>query len=100
MDGAKTIVYFLASLMRAWTNEEVVRYLGDHHACYLTHASDDVVRVGAASGGSTSQILISLLEEGIVDGVLVWRMVYGGESPGTEAVIALVAGWRRAGGSP
>ncbi|MEM9730896.1 MAG: Coenzyme F420 hydrogenase/dehydrogenase, beta subunit C-terminal domain [Myxococcota bacterium] len=74
--------------MRAWTNEEVMRYLGAHEACYLTHASDGVVRDGAASGGSTSQIALSLLDQGIVDGVLVWRMVYGGDSPDTEAVIA------------
>ncbi|MEM7434320.1 MAG: Coenzyme F420 hydrogenase/dehydrogenase, beta subunit C-terminal domain [Myxococcota bacterium] len=74
--------------MRAWTNEEVMRYLGAHRACYLTHASDDEVRIGAASGGSTSEIALSLLDQGIVDGVLVWRMVYGAEAPDTEAVIA------------
>jgi len=74
--------------MRAWTNEEVMRYLGAHRACYLTHASDGSVRDGAASGGSTSQIALSLLEQNIVDGVLVWRMAYGAESPETEAMIA------------
>ncbi|MGB5812401.1 MAG: Coenzyme F420 hydrogenase/dehydrogenase, beta subunit C-terminal domain [Polyangiales bacterium] len=74
--------------MRAWTNEEVMRYLGSHRSCYLTHASDSEGRNGAASGGSTSQIAMSLLDQGIVDGVLVWRMVYGGEEPDTEAVIA------------
>ena len=74
--------------MRAWTNEEVARYLGRHEACYLTHASSDDVRRGAASGGSTSQIACSLLDKGVVDGVLVWRMVLGEDSPRTEAVIA------------
>jgi coenzyme F420-reducing hydrogenase beta subunit/polysaccharide pyruvyl transferase WcaK-like protein len=74
--------------MRAWTNEEVARYLGAHEACYLTHAADEEVRRGAASGGSTSQIVCSLLEKGIVDGVLVWRMVLGDELPRTEAFIA------------
>lgn len=74
--------------MRAWTNEEVKRYLGPHEACYLTHASDEAVRRGAASGGSTSQIACTLLERGLVDGVLVWRMVLGEPLPRTEAVIA------------
>ncbi len=74
--------------MRAWTNEEVMRYLGGHRACYLTHASDPEVRREAASGGSTSEIACSLLDQGLVEGVLVWRMVLGEESPRTEAFIA------------
>jgi len=74
--------------MRAWTNEEVARYLGSHDACYLTHAADDEVRDGAASGGSTSQIACSLLDNAVVDGVLLWRMVLGEDAPRTEAFIA------------
>jgi coenzyme F420-reducing hydrogenase beta subunit/polysaccharide pyruvyl transferase WcaK-like protein len=74
--------------MRKWSNEEIKRYLGDELGCYLTWSADDEVRVGAASGGTTTQLCINLLEGGIVDGVVVWRMVYGEEDPRTEAVIA------------
>jgi len=74
--------------MRNWTNEEIKRYLGDQHGCYLTFAQDSAVRDGAASGGSTSQLLIDALAQGLVDGVLLWRMKYGGAMPATEAFIA------------
>ncbi len=74
--------------MRTWTNEEIKRYLGPHEACYLSHSSDPDVRRTAASGGSISQLAIGLLEGGHVDGVLVWRMVYGEARPRTEAFVA------------
>ncbi len=74
--------------MREWSNEEIKRYLGDELGCYLTWSEDDEVRVGAASGGTTTQLCINLLEAGIVDGVVVWRLVLGEDDPRTEAVIA------------
>ncbi len=74
--------------MRNWTNEEIQRYLGNHRDCYLTHAKDDAVRDGAASGGTTSAMLIAMLEDGVVDGVLVWRMVTDQDEPLCEPFIA------------
>jgi len=74
--------------MRNWTNEEISRYLGDEHGCWLSHSLDEEVRNGAASGGSTSQLLINLLERRLVDGVLVWRMKCGEPEPVVEPFIA------------
>ncbi len=74
--------------MRNWTNEEIQRYLGTHRECYLTHAKDEEVRNGAASGGTTSALLIDLLEQKLVDGVLVWRMVCDQPEPMSEPFIA------------
>ena len=74
--------------MRNWTQEEIKRYLGDDHGCWITYSTDDQVRDGAASGGTTSQILVNLLDKGLIDGALVWKMVLGEEHPTTEALIA------------
>lgn len=74
--------------MRNWTKEEIKRYLGEDHGCWITYSTDDQVRNGAASGGTTSQILVNLLDRGLIDGALVWKMVLGGDHPTTEALIA------------
>jgi coenzyme F420-reducing hydrogenase beta subunit/polysaccharide pyruvyl transferase WcaK-like protein len=74
--------------MRNWSNEEIQRYLGEEHGCWLTHSADEEVRDGAASGGTTSQLLINLLEKKLVDGVLVWRMKCGEAEPMAEPIIA------------
>jgi coenzyme F420-reducing hydrogenase beta subunit len=74
--------------MRSWSNEEIKRYLGSSISCHLTHSTDDETRLGAASGGTTSQLAINMLEAGYMDGVLVWRLVLGESSPRTEALIA------------
>ena len=74
--------------MRKWTNEEIKRYLGDEFGCYLSWSTDDEVRIGAASGGTTTQLCINLLEKGIVDGIVVWNMVLGEEDPRCGATIA------------
>ncbi len=54
-----------------WTGAEVDALLGEVRATYVTHAASDEVRERAASGGSVSALLISLLESGAVDGALV-----------------------------
>jgi hypothetical protein len=33
--------------MRNWSNEEIQRYLGEEHGCWLTHSLDDEVRESA-----------------------------------------------------
>ncbi|RZO49296.1 MAG: hypothetical protein EVA89_35715 [Sandaracinaceae bacterium] len=79
----------VAPLMpRDWSKEEIRRYLGEEHGCWLTHAEDGDVREGAASGGTTSQLLINMLEGGHVDGVLVWRMATDGARPYAEPFVA------------
>lgn len=74
--------------MRNWTNEEIQRYLGEEHGCWLSHSTDEQVRDGAASGGTTSQLLVNLLEQKLVDGALVWRLKCGEAEPVVEPYIA------------
>lgn len=45
------------------------RYLG----CYVGHATDEAVRYNSASGGLVSSLLISALEEDLIDSALVTR---------------------------
>ena len=48
--------------------------LGNHEACYVAHSTDEKLRYNASSGGMVTQILIHLIDKGIVDGALVTRM--------------------------
>ena len=48
--------------------------LGNYLNCYYGHSTDNQIRFNSASGGIITQILIYVLEEGIVDGALVTRM--------------------------
>ena len=48
--------------------------IGNYLNCYIGHAIDYNIRYNSASGGLVSQLLISALEEGIIDGALVTRM--------------------------
>jgi colanic acid/amylovoran biosynthesis protein len=55
--------------MQNWSKEEIQRYLGSYRSCHVTHSADESVRVGAASGGTSSQLAIDMLEQGMVDGM-------------------------------
>ena len=46
------------------------KYLG----CYIGHATDKKMRYDGASGGLVTALLVSALEEGLIDGALVTRM--------------------------
>ena len=59
---------------KKWSAADSVRLLGNVKNCYQTYSKNPEVRNGAASGGTTSQILIELLRTEHVDGVLVWRL--------------------------
>jgi len=48
--------------------------LGNIIDCYIGHSKDENLRFESSSGGMVTQILISALEEGIIDGALVTRM--------------------------
>jgi coenzyme F420 hydrogenase subunit beta len=53
----------------------VRRYLGPFEACYLGYASREALRSRAASGGLVSAVLIYLLEQGVIQGALISRIV-------------------------
>lgn len=48
--------------------------LGNHVCCYIGHSTNETLRYNSSSGGMVTQLLISVLEEGIIDGVLVTTM--------------------------
>lgn len=61
-----------------WTDEDVQRYVGDYHSAYLTHAENEQLRARAASGGTTTAILIHGLENGLFEGAVVCSTVIEG----------------------
>ena len=73
---------------RNWTDEEIQKYVGDHHETYFSYATDAEVRDGAASGGSVTALFCHLLESGIVQGVLAVRTVVKDGSPKPKFFIA------------
>ncbi len=48
--------------------------LGNYINCYVGYSTDEKLRFESSSGGMVTQILISALEEKIIDGALVTRM--------------------------
>ncbi|MGD6934468.1 MAG: Coenzyme F420 hydrogenase/dehydrogenase, beta subunit C-terminal domain [Candidatus Bathyarchaeia archaeon] len=48
--------------------------LGNYVDCYVGYSTDCTVRFNSSSGGIVSQLLISALEDGLVDGALITRM--------------------------
>ncbi|GAB4520323.1 MAG: hypothetical protein OHK0046_30420 [Anaerolineae bacterium] len=60
---------------KEWTQEDLHKYVGYFEDVYFTYATDPDIRSKAASGGTTSGLLVYLLETGQVDGVLVLRTV-------------------------
>lgn len=62
-------------LKKSWSQQEIERYVGQYRKAYLTHAADPVLREKAASGGSTSAILIDGLKQGCFDGAVVCKAV-------------------------
>ena len=61
-------------------NEEIFnrepedRILGNYLNCYTGYSNNDKIRYESSSGGLVSSLLISLLEENIIDGALVTTM--------------------------
>lgn len=60
---------------KAWTPAELDAMLGKSQAAWLTHASQQSIRDVAASGGTTTALLLSALENGDIDGAIVCRTV-------------------------
>ncbi len=58
-------------LLKHWSDEELDRYMGHVNGAWLTYADSADTRSQAASGGTTSALLIHLLKTGRIDGALV-----------------------------
>ena len=50
------------------------KLIGNYINCYYGYSTDNDIRYNCASGGLITQLLVSALEEGIIDGALVTRM--------------------------
>ncbi|GAB4321919.1 MAG: hypothetical protein Kow00117_10990 [Phototrophicales bacterium] len=73
---------------RKWTQEQLNKYIGNFQHVYFTYAADEALRARAASGGSTSALLVYLLETGQIDGAVVCRTVLIEGKPRPEFFIA------------
>lgn len=62
-------------LKKSWSEDDIRRYVGEYRQAYLTHALDAGVRERAASGGTTSAILIDGLENRRFEGAVVCKTV-------------------------
>ena len=51
------------------------KVIGNYLGCYVGHSTDDFLRFNCSSGGIATQLLIFALENHMVDGVLVTRMM-------------------------
>jgi coenzyme F420 hydrogenase subunit beta len=58
---------------RNWSDEDVAKYVGPYRDTYLSHATDAELRRWSSSGGSTTAILLHLLDSGQIDGAMVVR---------------------------
>lgn len=63
----------MSLLSKKWTEEEIAKYIGDYQSAYIGYAEDDMVRLGAASGGAVSALLIYALGKKNIDGAVVCR---------------------------
>lgn len=75
-----------------WTSEEVAALVGDARSAHLTYAAAERVRERAASGGSTSALLIHALKSGAIDGAIVCRTVVLEGKVRAEFVLARTEG--------
>ncbi len=67
-------VDFKALNLKVFGKEPNNILIGNYLNCYVGHAKDYDIRYNSASGGLVTQLLISSLDEGIIDGALVTRM--------------------------
>jgi coenzyme F420-reducing hydrogenase beta subunit len=66
----------------------IQQYLGQFEACYLGYATQEELRIRAASGGLVSAVLIYLLERDIIQGALISRIVVRDDYIEAEPFIA------------
>jgi coenzyme F420-reducing hydrogenase beta subunit len=65
-------------LKKRWSPADIDRYVGTWREAWLTHATDGAIRERAASGGTTSAVLIEGLRQGLFDGAVVCEAVVEG----------------------
>lgn len=62
-------------LKKKWSADDVARYVGNYQSAFLSHSVDVQVREKAASGGTTTSMLIHGLANGHFDGAVVCKTV-------------------------
>ena len=62
-------------LKKRWSPADIDRYVGTWREAWLTHATDGAIRERAASGGTTSAVLIEGLRQGLFEGAVVCEAV-------------------------
>lgn len=62
-------------LKKTWSEAQIRQYVGDFRSVHLTHATAASLRERAASGGTTSALLIAGLEAGRFEGAVVCHTV-------------------------
>lgn len=62
-------------LKKKWTDTQVRDLVGSYREIFRAYATDDNLRINAASGGVGSALLLTLLEQNLVDGALVCNTV-------------------------
>lgn len=62
-------------LKKNWSDTEIIKYLGEVRNAYMSYALDENIRSEAASGGTTTAILIAALQQNIIDGAIVCKSV-------------------------
>lgn len=60
---------------KEWSDSDVDKYVGAYESAHLTYANDQNIRSTAASGGTTSALLIEGLERGDFEGAVVCNTV-------------------------
>lgn len=60
---------------KTWSDQEIQNIVGDNEETYFSYAINPKLRKNAASGGSTSALLLYLLESNQIDGALVLRTI-------------------------
>lgn len=58
---------------KKWTEAELDAMVGPAIGCYLSHSPDPEMRAAAASGGTTSALMVHALQAGLIDGAIVCR---------------------------
>jgi coenzyme F420-reducing hydrogenase beta subunit len=58
---------------KRWTPEEIEKYAGSYLNVYFTYTRDESFRAKSASGGSTTALLVHMLESKQIDGALVLK---------------------------
>lgn len=78
-------------LKKEWTEEDVEKYVGEYMGAYLSHSSEKLLREKAASGGTTSALLIHGIEQGYFEGVVICNTVLISGKVRTKFVVATSA---------